>query len=67
MFDYPTGERLERCGSIIAYLDSLEKGFLEEARKRQDVWDYVIYKESLVKWPAANSEGNGYSYSQKSL
>lgn len=54
MVDYPTSQRLERCGSIIVDLDSLEKGFLGQKRS-QDVWDYVTYKESLAKWPAANS------------
>jgi hypothetical protein len=35
-------------------LPSMGKGFREMKRYRREIWDYLQYRESLVKWPSMN-------------
>jgi hypothetical protein len=37
-------------------VSSLENDFLETVRRRQEIWDYIEYRESLVKWPCINEK-----------
>jgi hypothetical protein len=46
--------RWMKSGSLIVDLPSMQKGFQEPERYRQDIWDYIQYRESLVKWPMTN-------------
>jgi hypothetical protein len=53
------GPKLVRSGSLIVDLSSMEKGLLEKKRYRQEVWEYIEYRESLVKWPTMNERIRG--------
>jgi len=44
-----------KSGSLILDLSSLEKGFQQEERSRKEIWDYIQYRESLLKWPSTNN------------
>ncbi len=46
------GERWARVGNLIVDLCSLEKGFREMEKYRQEIWEYVKYRESLILWPS---------------
>jgi len=45
-----------KAGSLIVDLPSMEKGFREEERLHQEIWDYIQYRESLLTWPSKNEE-----------
>jgi hypothetical protein len=51
--------KLIRSGSFIVDLSSIEVGLLEKKRYRQEVWEYIEYRESLVKWPQLNEQIRG--------
>jgi hypothetical protein len=34
----------------------MEEGFVQKERDQQEIWDYVCYRESLVKWPSVNEK-----------
>jgi hypothetical protein len=44
-----------KVGDLIVDLSSLEKGFQKEERSRKEIWDYIQYRESLLKWPSSNN------------
>ncbi len=46
------GEKWTRAGNLIVDLCSLEKGFREMEKYRQEIWEYVKYRESLILWPS---------------
>jgi hypothetical protein len=49
-FSDQTNQKLIKSGDLIVDLSSFQNGFQGEARKyRQEIWDYVQYRESLVK------------------
>jgi hypothetical protein len=51
---------LVKVGSLIIDLSSMKNGFQKEEKKnRQEIWDYVQYRESLIKWPFMNEKGKG--------
>jgi len=50
-----------KVGSLIVHLPSLGKGFQGTERYRQEIWDYIQYREGLVKWPMTN-EGMRSTY-----
>jgi len=41
--------KLARSGNLLVDLESMEKGFFEVKRYRQEIWDYIEYREGLVK------------------
>ena len=45
-----------KAGRLIVDLPSMGKGFQEIERYRRDIWDYIQYRESLVKWPSINEK-----------
>lgn len=46
-----------KSGDLIVDLSSFKNGFeKEEKRYRQEIWDYVQYRESLVRWPPINEK-----------
>jgi hypothetical protein len=46
-----------KSGDLMVDLSSLQNGFQKKAiRYRQEIWDYIQYRESLVKWPLANDK-----------
>jgi len=45
-----------KVGSLIVHLPSLGKGFQGTERYRQDIWDYIQYREGLVTWPSMNEK-----------
>lgn len=48
---------LIKSGDLIVDLSSFQNGFQGQVKKyRQEIWDYVQYRESLVKWPPANEK-----------
>jgi hypothetical protein len=47
-------ERWIKAGGLIVDLPSMGKGFQDIERCHQDIWDYIQYRESLVKWPLIN-------------
>ena len=54
---------LVKVGGLIVDLSSMKNGFQkEEKRNCQEIWDYVQYRKSLMKWPLMNERvkgGNG--------
>jgi len=42
-------------GGLIVDLPSMQKGFQELERYRQEIWDYIQYRESLLRWPSSNN------------
>jgi hypothetical protein len=44
-----------KVGDLIVDLSSFEKGFQKEERSRKEIWDYIQYRESLLKWPSSNN------------
>jgi len=58
--DYCIGEPEEkwtRVGNLIVDLCSLEKGYREMKKQmekhREEIWDYLKYRESLIMWPSS--------------
>ena len=52
-----TNQKWIKSGDLIVDLSSFENGFQkEEKRYRQEIWEYVQYRESLVRWPIANEK-----------
>jgi GTP-binding protein EngB required for normal cell division len=50
-------QKLIKSGDLVVDLPSFENGFQrEKERYQQEIWDYVQYRESLVKWPPANEK-----------
>jgi hypothetical protein len=50
-------QKLIKSGDLVVDLSSFENGFEKEKKKyRQEIWDYVQYRESLVRWPPANEK-----------
>ena len=45
-----------KVGDLIVNLSSMEKGFQDEERRRQEIWDYIQYRESLLRWPSVSKE-----------
>jgi hypothetical protein len=45
-----------KSGGLMIDVSSLENDFLETVRRRQEIWDYIEYRESLVKWPCINEK-----------
>ncbi len=54
-----TTERWINAGNLLVDLPSMEKGLLEKKRYRQEIWDYIEYREGLVKWPSMNEQIKG--------
>jgi hypothetical protein len=50
-----------KAGSLMIDLPSMGKGFQETEKYRQDIWDYIQYRERLAKWPMTN-EGMRSTY-----
>jgi hypothetical protein len=52
-----TNQKWIKSGDLLVDLSSFENGFhREEKRYRQEIWDYIQYRESLVKWPLMNGK-----------
>jgi hypothetical protein len=50
-------KKLIKLGDLVIDLSSFENGFKnKEKRYRQEIWDYVQYRESLVRWPLSNEK-----------
>jgi len=48
-----------KIGTLRVEISSMENGFLESKKNRQEIWDYLEYRESLVKWPSMNEHIKG--------
>jgi len=56
-FNNLTDERWIKSGDLIVDLSSFENGFQKkEKRYCQEIWDYIRFRESLVKWPFTNEK-----------
>ena len=51
--------KLARSGNLLVDLASMENGFFEVKRYRQEIWVYIEYRESLIKWPSMNEQIKG--------
>jgi hypothetical protein len=52
-----TNEKWIKSGDLIIDLSSFQNGFQKEVKRyRQEIWDYMQYRESLVRWPIANEK-----------
>jgi len=52
-----TYQKWIKSGDLIVDLSSFQNGFQkEEKRYRQEIWDYIQYRESLVRWPLMNEK-----------
>lgn len=50
-------QNLIKSGDLIVDLFSFQNGFRKEEKKyRQEIWDYIQYRESLVRWPLMNEK-----------
>ena len=49
-----TNQAWIKTGPLIVNLSSMGKGFWDIERCRKEIWDYVQYRESLLKWPTLN-------------
>ncbi len=49
---YQTYDQWIRVENLVIDLNSLKEGFLDKERRRQEIWDYIKYRESLVFWPS---------------
>jgi hypothetical protein len=47
-------EQWIKADGLMIDLPSMGKGFREMKRYRREIWDYIQYRESLVKWPSMN-------------
>ena len=47
-------EQWIKADALMIDLPSMGKGFREMKRYRREIWDYIQYRESLVKWPSMN-------------
>jgi hypothetical protein len=46
-----------KSGDLIVDLSSFQNGFQKEGKRyRQEIWDYIQYRESLVRWPLMNEK-----------
>lgn len=55
-FDHLDDQRWIKVGDLIIDLSSMEKEFRDVERRRQEIWDYIQYRESLLKWPPTKEE-----------
>jgi hypothetical protein len=56
-FNNLTNERWIKSGDLIIDLFSFENGFQKKEKKYcQEIWDYIQYRESLVRWPIINEK-----------
>jgi len=52
-----TVQRWIKSGDLMVDVSSLGNGFQKEGKRyRQEIWEYIQYRESLVKWPSANEK-----------
>ena len=52
-----TDQKWMKSGDLIVDVSSFENGFRkEEKRYRQEIWDYIQCRESLVRWPLMNEK-----------
>jgi hypothetical protein len=52
-----TDQKWVKSGDLMVDLSSFQNGFQkEEKRYRQEIWDYIQYRESLVRWPLMNEK-----------
>ena len=54
--DSRDNERWTKANHLLIDLSSMEEGFVQKERDQQEIWDYVCYRESLVKWPSVNEK-----------
>jgi len=52
-----TDRKWTKSGDLIVDLSSFESGLQkEEKRFRREIWEYIQYRESLVRWPLMNEK-----------
>jgi hypothetical protein len=52
-----THQKWIKSGDLVVDLSSFQNGFQKgEKRYRQEIWDYIQYRESLVRWPLLNEK-----------
>ncbi len=53
-------EKWTKAGNLLVDLPGFKSGFhlrLEREKYRKEIWDYIQYRESLLKWPPVNEKG----------
>lgn len=46
-----------KSGDLMVDVSNLGNGFQKEGKRyRQEIWDYIQYRESLVRWPLMNEK-----------
>ena len=52
-----THQKWIKSGDLVVDLSSFQNGSQKgEKRYRQEIWDYIQYRESLVRWPLLNEK-----------
>jgi len=52
-----TNQKWIKSGDLIIDLSSFQNGFQkDEKRYCQEIWEYIQYQESLVRWPLMNEK-----------
>jgi hypothetical protein len=54
--DFQDNEHWIKANHLLIDPSSMDEGFLQKKRYRQEIWDYVLYREGLVKWPSVNEK-----------
>ena len=54
--DSRDNERWTKANHLLIDLFSMEEGFVQKERDQQEIWEYVCYRESLVRWPSVNEK-----------
>jgi len=56
-----THHKWTKAGSLLLDFSSFGSGFhvrLEREKYRKEIWDYLQYRESLLRWPSTNEKSN---------
>ena len=52
-----TNQKWIKSGDLIIDLSNFQNGFQkDEKRYCQEIWEYIQYQESLVRWPLMNEK-----------
>jgi hypothetical protein len=54
-----THDKWTKAGGLPVDFSSFGTGFhirLEREKYREEIWDYLQYRESLLRWPSINEE-----------
>lgn len=52
-----TNQKWIKSGNIFVDVSSFGNGYQKDKKRdQQEIWDYIQYRESLVRWPLTNEK-----------